>query len=91
MSDRYATGTGVGTRYVEAKQLVSALDYNLAHWAGGALHLDMRREPEIRIHGDETRVVRRYDWIVKDTKGRVKIVDPTAFRDNYRPAPKEDD
>ena len=89
----YKTGSGTGTRTVEARQLVSATDYELAHWAGGALHQDARREPEIRIHNANedglSAYARRYDWIVKDKKGAVKVVDPTTFRDKYRLAEEE--
>jgi hypothetical protein len=95
----YKTGSGTGTRTVEARQLVSATDYELAHWAGGAMHQDARREPEIRIYRNQETdahpavliVARRYDWIVKDKKGNVKVVSPEAFRDKYRKAETEED
>jgi hypothetical protein len=96
----YKTGSGTGTRTVEARQLVSATDYELAHWAGGAMHQDARREPEVRIYPQTSPestdiplnvVARRYDWIVKDKKGNVKVVSPEAFRDKYRKAETEED
>lgn len=95
----YKTGSGTGTRTVEARQLLSAQDFDLAYWAGGALFQDARRDPEIRIYRNQEtdahpasyEVARRYDWIVKDRKGVVKIVTPTAFREKYRPAEEKGD
>jgi hypothetical protein len=93
----YKTGSGTGTRTVEARQLVSAQDYDLAYWAGGALFQDARRDPEIRVYNKDPEaqyayaVARRYDWIVKDRKGNVKVVSPEEFRDKYRPAEEKED
>lgn len=86
----YKTGKGTGTRTVEARQLVSAQDYDLAYWAGGTLHLDGRRDPEIRIQRETgTEYVSRYDWIVKDKKGNVKVVAPYTFNTTYRKVEEE--
>ena len=96
----YKTGSGTGTRTVEARQLVSAQDYDLAYWAGGALFQDARRDPEIRIYPKVSAestdipapvIARRYDWIVKNKKGEVKVVDPFTFRDKYRPAEEKEE
>jgi len=91
----YKTGRGRGTKTVEARQLVGALDYDVADFAGGAMFQDARRSPEIRIYrpsGDSADYVtaHRYDWVVKLPDGQIIIESPESFRDHYREVKEEE-
>lgn len=86
----FTTGKGKKRQTVEARQFLNAYDQNLAYWAEGVLQGGRNGNNTIRIYRPEATIyVNRYDWIVKDEDGTIRIESPESFRDNYTPLNEE--